>query len=235
VHDPVVSAKQGIGVNMSLLYIAQTPDASLVATLVEAGHGVQSIAPTSAEQALTGSDHGFILLALEHLQPDLLAMSVKHRRHAAVMVLLGNSDRQARIAALRAGADVCLAQPVSAVELMARMQALSREHPVIPAPPPARLWLSPSRLMLGRGKRQQPLTVSEHRLLAVLARNPGAVSRQSIETQLWGASAESRAALIERHVCNLRRKLAELDSPDALQTLRGFGYSLREAVVMRTD
>lgn len=234
-HDPVVPAKQSIGVNMSLLYIAQNPDAGLLDALVAAGHEVQSIVPASAEQALTGGDHAFILLALEQMQPDLLALCVEHRRQAAVMVLLNGSDRQARIAALRAGADVCLAQPISAIELLARMQALSREHTVMPAPPPARLWLSPSRLMLGRGKRQQPLTVSEHRLLAVLARNPGAVSRQSIEMQLWGASAESRAALIERHVCNLRRKLAELDSPDALQTLRGFGYSLREAVVMRTD
>lgn len=220
---------------MSLLYIAQNPNAGLLDALVAAGHEVQSIVPASAEQALTGGDHAFILLALEQMQSDLLALCVEHRRQAAVMVLLNGSDRQARIAALRAGADVCLAQPISAVELLARMQALSREHIVMPAPPPARLWLSPSRLMLGRGKRQQPLTVSEHRLLAVLARNPGAVSRQSIEMQLWGASAESRAALIERHVCNLRRKLAELDSPDALQTLRGFGYSLREAVVMRTD
>ena len=234
-HDPVVPAKQSIGVNMSLLYIAQNPDAGLLDALVTAGHEVQSIVPASAEQALTGGDHAFILLALEQMQSDLLALCVEHRRHAAVMVLLNGSDRQARIAALRAGADVCLAQPISAIELLARMQALSREHTVLPAPPLARLWLSPSRLMLGRGKRQQPLTVSEHRLLAVLARNPGAVSRQSIEMQLWGASAESRAALIERHVCNLRRKLAELDSPDALQTLRGFGYSLREAVVMRTD
>lgn len=234
-HDPVVPAKQSIGVNMSLLYIAQNPNAGLLDALVAAGHEVQSIVPASAEQALTGGDHAFILLALEQMQSDLLALCVEHRRQAAVMVLLNGSDRQARIAALRAGADVCLAQPISAVELLARMQALSREHIVMPAPPPARLWLSPSRLMLGRGKRQQPLTVSEHRLLAVLARNPGAVSRQSIEMQLWGASAESRAALIERHVCNLRRKLAELDSPDALQTLRGFGYSLREAVVMRTD
>lgn len=220
---------------MSLLYITQDPDPALIQALSAEGHEVLSSRLPVALRAMAGHRHGFILLALERLDLPLLKQCLALRNGAVVMVLLGDSDRHARIDALRAGADLCLAPPVSGAEWLARMHALSREHPPAVPRAPARLWLSPSRLLLGRGQRQQSLTVSEHRLLAVLARHPGAVSRRSIEQQLWGAADEPRAALIERHVCNLRRKLAQLDSPDALQTLRGFGYSLREAVELRTD
>lgn len=220
---------------MNLLYISDTPDNALQRALAEHATTLHTVDTATAAQALVPGQYGFIVLALERSGQEALEHCLAHRGSAALMVLLAGDDRQARIAALRAGADACLAQPVASAEVLARLQALSRARPRAPALPPSRLWLSPSRLMVGRGKRQQSLTVSEHRLLAMLASNPGAVSRQSIEQQLWGAGQAPKTALIERHVCNLRRKLAQLDCPEALQTLRGFGYSLAEPLLLRAD
>ena len=231
----MVSAKQGFGVIMGLLYISDTPDQPLLGSLLEHDSGFSTASIQAAPQVLAQGRYTLILLALGQSEFAALEHCLAHRQGARVMVLLAGDERQARIDALRAGADVCLAQPVAHVEVLARLQALARPRPRVPAPPPSRLWLSPSRLLVGRGKRQQSLTVSEHRLLAMLASHPGAVSRQSIEQQLWGAGLEPRTALIERHVCNLRRKLARLDCPQALQTLRGFGYSLVEPLLLRAD
>lgn len=220
---------------MNLLYISDTPDTALQCALAEHATTLHTVDTATAAQALAQGRYGFIVLALERYGQGALEHCLAHRGDAAVMLLLTSDDRQARIAALRAGADACLAQPVAPAEVLARLQALARPRPRVATLPPSRLWLSPSRLMVGRGKRQQSLTVSEHRLLAMLASNPGAVSRQSIEQQLWGAGQASKTALIERHVCNLRRKLAQLDCPEALQTLRGFGYSLAEPLLLRAD
>ncbi|MBD8683697.1 response regulator transcription factor [Pseudomonas sp. CFBP 13719] len=220
---------------MNLLYISDTPDTALQCALAEHATTLHTIDTATAAQALAQGRYGFIVLALERSGQGALEHCLAHRGNAAVMLLLTGDDRQARIAALRAGADACLAQPVAPAEVLARLQALARPRPRAATLPPSRLWLSPSRLMVGRGKRQQSLTVSEHRLLAMLASNPGAVSRQSIEQQLWGSGQASKTALIERHVCNLRRKLAQLDCPEALQTLRGFGYSLAEPLLLRAD
>ncbi|WP_407316329.1 response regulator transcription factor [Pseudomonas sp. nanlin1] len=214
---------------MSLLYITDSPDAALVADLMAQGYATSCLSPQALPEQL-GRGHRFILLDLPRLDAQLLARCVVQRADAAVLVLLEHGDPQARIEALRGGAELCLTRPVPFSELQARLHALHRDHSPGNG---TRLWLSHTRLTLGRGNRQQPLTVSEHRLLAVLAREAGAVSREVIERHLWGACAGSRSALIERHVCNLRRKLDELDAPNALQTWRGVGYSLREPVDIR--
>ncbi|EIK93312.1 winged helix family two component transcriptional regulator [Pseudomonas sp. M47T1] len=220
---------------MNLLYIADIRDEQLLRGFADSGQRVVEAKPHEADWALADSNYGFILLDLQQAQPDLLERCVARKRKSRILVLLAEDNRQARVAALRGGAELCLTKPVLFIELQARMHALLRDHlsPAVDAE--AGLWLSTTRLLLGRGAHQQPLTVSEQRLLAILAKRPGAVSRELIEEQLWGAAHDSRSALIERHICNLRRKLARLDAPNALQTLRGFGYSLRETVHVRTD
>lgn len=219
---------------MNLLYLAQETDPSLIDALQHAGHTLRCAATEQYDHALRG-DYSFIVLDLPRASPRLLQRCLQRRGHASVLVLLGDSDHQARIEALKAGADVCLSRPVSAEELQARMQALTRQ-----APPPANdsgagLWLSNNRLLLGRGARQQSVTVTEQRLLALLAVQASPISRQAIEQHLWGDEAASRGPLIERHICNLRRKLADLGAPYALQTLRGYGYCLNDGLRVRTD
>lgn len=220
---------------MNLLYIADIRDEQLLRGFTDSAQRVVEAQPHEADWALADSNYGFILLDLQKAQPELLERCLARKRKSRVLMLLAEDNAPARVAALRAGAELCLTKPVVFIELQARMHALARDHlsPAVDAE--AGLWLSTTRLLLGRGAHQQPLTVSEQRLLAILAKRPGAVSRELIEEQLWGAAHDSRSALIERHICNLRRKLARLDAPNALQTLRGFGYSLRESVHVRTD
>jgi DNA-binding response OmpR family regulator len=223
--------------NTNLLYIANTRDPLLLAGLSGDGQRVTAAELEDAERALKRGGYAFILLDLAQLRPELLDLCVAHRGGAEVLVLLADSDRHARIKTLRAGADMCLSRPLSLLELQARMEALSRDHRGDSAAAAEQLWLSNSRLLLGRGTGlgSVAVTVTEQRLLILLARHPGAMSREAIEQAIWGSTDASRSTLIERHICNLRRKLAQLDWPHALQTLRGFGYCLSEHVELRVD
>ena len=217
-----------------LLYVAHQPDEALMQAIGDDGNEVVATSPEQIDSAL-GSHYRFILLDLITAAPSLLSKCLARRGQAEVMVLLEQGDRRARIDALQAGADLCLERPVSNLELRARMEALTR-HFSTPGPlAEAGLWLSNNRLLLGRGRRHLSVTVTEQRLLALLAEQGGPLSRQVIEAHIWGDHQDARGALIERHVCNLRRKLAELDAPYALQTLRGVGYALSERVQLRTD
>ncbi|WP_263262038.1 winged helix-turn-helix domain-containing protein [Pseudomonas sp. RIT-PI-S] len=219
---------------MNVLYIAEQPDQALMQVFADHAGAIVSTAPEHADRHWQGR-YRFIVLDLPQARQDLLTKAVGRRGHARLLVVLDQSDSSTRARVLKAGADLCLPRPLSAEELQARMQALSRQY-AAPAPEPAPgLWLSSNRLLLGRGNCQQSVTVTEQRLLALLAAHDEPISRQMIEDHLWGATQPSRGPLIERHICNLRRKLAELGLPYALQTLRGYGYCLNEALRLRID
>jgi two-component system OmpR family response regulator/two-component system response regulator QseB len=70
------------------------------------------------------------------------------------------------------------------------------------------------------------LSTREFDLLHALMRNAGRVlSREQLEQQMysWGHEVESNT--IEVHIHHLRRKL----SSDAIQTVRGVGYTMLKA------
>jgi two-component system response regulator AdeR len=73
-----------------------------------------------------------------------------------------------------------------------------------------------------------PLTRREFELLEALAEHPGWVySRDHLLLELWGIDAERiETRLVDQHVANLRRKLAEAGAPGLVQTVRGLGYRL---------
>ena len=219
---------------MNLLYITEQPDKALMQVLADHAGDIVSTAPEHADRHLHGR-YRYIVLDLPRARPDLLHKAVGRRGRARLLVLLGQSDSSTRAQVLQAGADLCLPRPLSAEELEARMQALSRHYPIPAAEPGPGLWLSSNRLLLGRGHQQQSVTVTEQRLLALLAHQAEPISRQAIEAHLWEDAGQTRGPLIERHICNLRRKLSELGAPYALQTLRGYGYCLSETLRLRTD
>jgi DNA-binding response OmpR family regulator len=69
------------------------------------------------------------------------------------------------------------------------------------------------------------LTPKEFDLLALLARDPGAVcSRQHILDEVWDPHWYGPTKTLDVHVASLRRKLGD---PSWIETVRGVGYRLR--------
>jgi DNA-binding response OmpR family regulator len=80
-----------------------------------------------------------------------------------------------------------------------------------------------------RNSRQLTLTAKEYVLLEVFLRYPHQVlSRSMIAERLWNEEAENLSNVIDVYVGYLRRKLCESGEPNVIQTVRGFGYQLKE-------
>ena len=80
-----------------------------------------------------------------------------------------------------------------------------------------------------RGDREITLTSKEYMLLELLMRNPRQVlSRMMIAEHLWNVDAEHLSNVIDVYIRYLRRKLCENGEPNVIQTIRGFGYQLKE-------
>lgn len=143
-----------------------------------------------------------------------------------VLVLTAREAVRERVRGFDTGADDYVVKPVDLEELAARLRALvRRSHGV--AQEKVRvgeLELDPAaRTLLQRGQ-PVPLAAREYDLLHALMLNAGRVlTREQLEQHLyaWGQEIESNA--IEVHIHHLRRKIGA----DAIQTVRGIGYSLR--------
>jgi DNA-binding response OmpR family regulator len=72
--------------------------------------------------------------------------------------------------------------------------------------------------------RELDLTPKEFDLLALLAREPGAVvSRSEILQEVWQTTWYGSAKTIDVHVASLRKKLGD---PSWIETVRGIGLRL---------
>jgi DNA-binding response OmpR family regulator len=165
---------------------------------------------------------------------------------AYVLMLTARGEEIDRIMGLTVGADDYLVKPFSPRELVARIKALLRrprsgrsagtgmdaagDH--VAERVPDGLEIDEARRMVRVDGSPVDLTALEFDLLAALARDPGIViRRQTLLDQVWGADFVADDHLIDVHVANLRRKLGDDSAqPRFVETVRGVGYRLREAV-----
>ncbi len=144
-----------------------------------------------------------------------------------IILLSGRGLDLDRIRGLEMGADDYVTKPFNARELLLRIDGILR-----------RVYgrsLQRDRLTLGDltidfgahqvfvGKRSVPLTLTEFRLLAVLALNTGRVkSRQSLLDEIWDHSEDVFSRTVDTHIQRLRNKLQEAGR--YIETVRGIGY-----------
>ena len=139
-----------------------------------------------------------------------------------------------RVEGLDAGADDYLVKPFDLAELLARLRALLRRSS--PRSEDAEvlrfddLTLNPATREVFRGTRAVPLTRIEFDLLELLMLHPRQVmTRDQILDLVWGYNFDSTTNSLAVYVGYLRRKLEEGGEARLVQTVRGVGYSLRNA------
>jgi DNA-binding response OmpR family regulator len=205
-------------------------------TLEAAGFTVEGVATCEAaeKRLLAGGVAGVVLDWNLPDRPGLqLCQEMRRRKDPTpVLMLTARGDVEDRVAGLEAGADDYLKKPFAAAELRARVRALLRRGPrladsILKLGP---VEIHPGSRRVTSGEGDVPLTTREFDILETLARHRGRVlSRAQLLLAVWGTDDEAASGSLEVLMARLRRKLAAAGASDAIRTVRGVGYALRDA------
>jgi two-component system response regulator MprA len=148
-------------------------------------------------------------------------------QHAPVLFLTALDAVHDRVAGFHAGGDDYVPKPFALSEVMVRIEALHRR--TRPAPTEVTgLHLDPERYAVRHGELEQRLTPTEFRMLAAIAAEPGTVVRRRAAVVAgWPEGSMVSENTIDSYIRRLRVKLAAIDSPVSLETVRGVGFVLR--------
>jgi two-component system, OmpR family, response regulator TctD len=148
-----------------------------------------------------------------------------------VLLLVPGAAPGERVRALDAGADDCLAKPVDADELQARLRAVRRRamgH-ASPRQQVGRLVYDSISRSFHIGSQRVVLPPREHHLLELLMARPGqTLSKATLAERLCPPERMLSPDALEIYVHRLRRKLT--GSGAVIQTLRGLGYLLEAEI-----
>ena len=151
-----------------------------------------------------------------------------------IVMLTARDAEIDRVLGLELGADDYVTKPFSTAELLSRVRAILRRRELDRANGVAPVRrLGGLHIDLGRhevlvdGARVH-LTLSEFKVLALLAEQPdNIVSRRELMQHLWASEHVGDEHACEVHISNLRRKIErDPTQPERLVTVRGSGYKL---------
>ncbi|CAM3826041.1 heavy metal response regulator transcription factor [Bordetella sputigena] len=180
-------------------------------------------------------EHAYDVIVLDAMLPGLDGFQVlrelRRFRQTPVIMLTARDSVEDRIRGLQDGADDYLVKPFSFLELLARLQALTRRGRT---QEPMHLRIGDLQIDLASRKAQRAgvridLTAKEFALLAVLARRKGEIlSKTAIAELVWDMNFDSNVNVVEVAIKRLRAKIDSPFGTRLLHTIRGMGYVLEQ-------
>jgi two-component system, OmpR family, response regulator len=181
------------------------------------------------------------LIVLDVMLPDLDGFEVTRRlrqnegagTRVPIIFLTAKDTTADKIQGLRLGSDDYVTKPFSIEELIERVKAVLRraegggagEHKLSYAD----LELDEDTREVWREGRLIELTPTEYKLLHYLLANARRVlTRDQILEHVWDYTFAGNASVLETYISYLRHKI-DAEGPSLIHTVRGVGYTLREA------
>src|SRR5437868_6937668 len=150
--------------------------------------------------------------------------------HIPILMLTAKAEEIDRIVGLEFGADDYVTKPFSPREVVLRIRAIMRRGEAKPdderltAGP---ITVDPARYEVSVGGKRVNLTSLEFKLLRTLMQRRGRVqSRDRLLNDVWGYETVIDTRTVDTHVRRLRKKLGK--AADVIESVRGFGYRLKE-------
>lgn len=221
------------------MHILLIEDDELVASGIVAGlslHGftVDHVQTSAlAQAALSAWEFDACLLDLGLPDEDGMLLLQRWRmqgRDLPVLILTARDAVQHRVKGLQAGADDYLVKPFDLDELVARLHALLRRASGRSAD---RIDYGPLSVTVSTGEvllRGVPVELSRRELgllRALIAHPRQILSGEQLRISLYGFGQDVESNAINVHIHHLRRKLG----PGMVETVRGVGYRLGEAII----
>lgn len=208
-------------------------DDDAMAGALAAGVGTAGLKATRVSRGTDAllAHRRFQVILLDLGLPDMDGLEVLRKLRQVtdcpILILTARDDERSVVLGLRSGADDYLVKPVKLVELLARIEAVTRRVGRGSAATPGTIVLDDLEIDLDRrtaakGAEVLPLTATEFELLALLARNAGSVvTREQILDALWGDAFLASSRSLDVHLTGLR---AKLQKPGFIINVRGVGY-----------
>jgi DNA-binding response OmpR family regulator len=170
------------------------------------------------------------LIILDLGLPDMDGLEVLNSLRSGqqaplVMVLTARDTTADKISGLDSGADDYLAKPFEMPELLARLRALERRITSVQTSDITigQVTLDTLTHSVSVDGQDVELPRREFMLLKALMENPGRVmSREKLESRLYGWGEELASNSIEVHIHHLRKKIPA----SFIKTIRGIGYTV---------
>ena len=206
--------------------------ALVVELLTRSGYDV-SEAPNGREALKLVYEQRPDLVLLDISMPELDGWATLERirelSDVPVLMLSALGAELEKVRALRAGADDYVTKPFGRQELLARVESVLRRAPapeVRDAYSDGLLEVDFSQRRVRAGDQPIELTPLEFRLLTAFVDHPGQLlTHEQLLELAWGGERGTSRDQVKLYVGYLRRKLSATGiSPEAIETVRGYGY-----------
>lgn len=207
---------------------------SLVDLIADAGHHV--VAFESAEALWSGSNLRTVDIVILDLNlPGVDGITTARRIRAehpriGIIILTARDKPEERNVGYENGADIYLAKPSSALELVGAVTALSRRLPK----PATELLLDPFSMTLSGPADTVSVSADEVDLLTKFIQAPDTRLAISEITTLWQSADEISKSTLEVRIVRLRKKMkAAGASTQPIKVIRNYGYKLTVSIGLK--
>lgn len=222
---------------MKILFVEDESElAEITRALLERERYVVDTAETVAIAKVMLLDDKYGLVLLDRRLPDgdgieLIRYAARKNIETRFLILSALGDLFDRVEGLDVGADDYIVKPFEPEELLARIRAASRR----PLPETSK-YLELGNLRLNCSTRNFRVAGETHLLPrrelvileTLLARAGRVVTRDTLESAMYGYDDEVQSNTLESHISRLRKHLSNVNSGVAIHTIRGVGYMLQE-------
>jgi DNA-binding response OmpR family regulator len=182
-----------------------------------------------------GQNLAFDAIVLDIMLPGLDGLSVARRLRsggvrAPILMLTARDSVPDIVRGLDVGADDYLTKPFSFEVLAARLRVIARRAAAESGSilQTGDLTLDTQKHEVHRGFRA--ITLTEFVLLECMMRRAGrVVSRDDLIEAVWGTDRDVENNTLDVFIFQLRNKLETGGAGRLIQTVRGFGYTMRES------
>ena len=219
----------------TIVLVEDDPSIAMGLELNLRAEGYRVVSASDGEAGLASArEPGVDLLILDIMLPKLNGFEIvrqlrAERRTVPIILLSARGAETDKVMGLDLGAEDYITKPFGLAELLARVKAVLRRDAIARPEEVFRtgeLVIDRARREVKRGGAPVDLTATELDVLLCLVEANGRVlSREQIQSKVWGVGHHGTPRTIDNFILQLRNKLEEdAAAPRRIVTVRGVGY-----------